>query len=1486
MYFTHLHLHSHYSLLDGLSKVEDILKKAKEMGLDALALTDHGALYGAIEFYTEAKKLGIKPIIGCELYLAPRTLYDKTPKIDTKFYHLPVLVKNLTGYKNLLKLVTIGQLEGFYYKPRIDKEVLKKYSEGLIALSGCLRGEIPQALLQGNYQKAKELLKEYQSIFSKENFYLELQDHSELEEQRKANELLIKLAKEEGAPFVVTCDSHYLNLEDKRTHEVLLAVQTGTDVEDEERFTMKKADLHFKSPQEVIKNFESYPEVFENIKKIVDDCNLELELNKITFPRFEVSTGEDHFEYLKKLAYEGFEKLYKDNIKAKERLEYELDVIKQTNFADYFLIIYDFIKFAEENGILTNTRGSAAGSLVAYVLGITKVDPLKFELYFERFLNPERIQPPDIDVDVADDKRNILIDYIVSKYGKDHVAQIITFGYMKSRMAVRDVNRALGYSYSFGDKIAKLIPFNMTIKEALEKIPELKELYETDEKAKEVLDISQKLEGVARHASTHAAGVVISPEPLVNYLPLQHSSRNEEEIITQYDMYDLENIGLIKIDILGLKNLTVIKNSLRIIKKVYDKEIDLDKIGFDDKKVYELLAKGETIGVFQVESEGMRRYLKELKPTNIEDLAAMLALFRPGPMELIPQFIKRKHHQEPITYLHPQLKPILEKTYGICVTGDAMIQTANPGGLMRMDTVVANSSSVDIQSLDFEKNKFIKKGIIGKYDNGVKDVYKITLRTGKEIRATAEHRFWTPFGWKSVKELKVGDFLATPKKLFIGNKNFDVNKIKILAYLIADGSLTSGASCYFVNKKQILLNDFKKRAESAFKDIVIHFSSHLRNVKRAIPIKKDATGSSYHQPNSILRWLRELGLKTKDGGVSSEDKFIPSFIFGLKVNLIANFLAAYWDCDGGITKKGAYLTTISKRLAFDIQTLLLKLGINSYLYLSEEYKGRHKKIQKVYRLWVYDRAAFKKTIGDLMLTNKKKALKHLSKNIYCKEFVPRKIFLEKTLNYLRNYKLSQRAFCRLAKINRSAFFKNKNKQKNRLDIDVARKIARYLKDPLLLKICNRKNVFRWEDIIKIEYAGKERVYEIEVEGTHNYIVNNVISHNCVYQEQLMRIAHDLAGFSMAEADVLRKAVGKKIKTLLDAQKEKMIKGMTERGVKKEIALKIWEWVEPFARYGFNKGHSASYARITYQTAWLKTYYPNAFMAALLTSDFGDLDRVAIEISECERLKIKVLPPSVNSSFVEFGIDKETKDIYFSLAAIKNVGVAAATQIVEERQKNGPYSNLSDFLKRVERQFLNRKTLESLMKAGALDCFGSRELMVDNLDEILNWANHNSNKNNHYQLDLFGGENEDILERLKREKGEPPIDRLRRINWEREYLGLYLTSHPLEGYEKVLLKHSFLPSKINFSLLGKKIKIGGFISGIQKIRTKTGENMVFLKLADRERIIEVVLFPKILKQNQFLLEEDKVVIIEGKMDKRNGGFQIIGDKIEEIKPLEA
>jgi len=1483
MYFTHLHVHSHYSLLDGMSKIDELLDLTKKMGLEALALTDHGVLYGAIEFYTKAKDKGIKPIIGCELYLSPRTRHDKAPKVDTKFYHLTLLVKNQIGYHNLINLVTIGELEGFYYKPRVDKEVLRKYSEGLIALSGCLRGEIPQALLAKNIFKAKELVLEYQDIFGKDNFYLELQDHPELPEQNQANDLLLQLSQETGAPTVVTCDSHYPLKEDKRVHEVLLAVQTGADADSEDRLTMAQVDLHLKEPQEIIKNFKNHPEIFENIKKIVAACNLELDLNKLVFPKFQTPEGEPSFDYLEKLARENFSQFYDENNKeAKARLEYELGIIKKTNFADYFLVIYDIIRFAREKGILTNARGSVVGSLAAYILGITHIDPIKYDLYFERFLNPERIEPPDIDFDVADDRRQEIIIYISEKYGQDHVAQVLTFGVMKSRLAVRDVNRALGHSYALGDQIAKLIPQNLPLREALKTISEFREIYETNNEAREVIDIAQRLEGVARHASTHAAGVVITPEPIVNFVPLQHSSRSEKEIVTQYEMHSLESIGLVKIDILGLANLTVVKNTLRIIKKVYDQDINLDALGFEDKKVYNLLSQGETIGLFQVESEGMRHYLKDLKPNSLEDIIAMLALYRPGPMELIPKFINRKRGKEKIIYLHPKLESILENTYGVCVAGDAVIQTANPGGIMRMDTLVKDSSLTNIQSLDFERNKFLKKTIIGKYDNGVKDVYKITLRTGKEIKATDKHQFWTPSGWKIVKELKIGDFLATPKKLFVGNKNFNINKIKILAYLIADGALTSGVSCYFVNKDQILLKDFKKSVELAFKNTLVHFSTHKRNVKRAIPAKKDKTGSLYHQPNSVLRWLRELGLKTKHGGFSSEDKFVPRFIFELKDNLITAFLAAYWDCDGGINKKLAYITTISKRLAFDIQTLLLKLGINSYIYFTEKYVGRYKEIKKVYKLCVYDLVAFKKQIGYLMLASKKKILKSLAKNIYRREFVPRKIFLEKTLTYLKDYKISQRAFCRLAKINRSAFFKNNNKQKNRLEIEVARKIATYLQNSVLQKICDKANVIRWEDIINIEYGGKEKVYDIEVQGTHNYIVNNIISHNCVFQEQLMQIAHDLAGFSMAEADVLRKAVGKKMKVLLHAQKEKLIEGMIKNNIKKPTAEKIWEWVEPFARYGFNKGHSSSYARITYQTAWLKVHYPNAFMAALLTSDFGNLDRVAIEIKECERMGIKVISPSVNKSFVEFGTDKETGNIIFGLSAIKNVGTGVAEMIQIERQQNGQFTNLINFFKRIPRQVLNRKTLESLIKSGALDCFGSRELMVDNLDKILEWS-YSVNNHNNFQMGLFKEDAGDILSHLG--QSFPP-DKTKRLVWEKEYLGIYLTGHPLDDYKGILGKIALTVSQLGALHLGKRIKVCGFVSRIQRVRTKIGKPMVFTQISDYEHSIDVVLYPTVLANYMTSLSEDKVILVEGRMDKRNGEYQIIGEKIEEIKPMEA
>ncbi|MCX6737037.1 MAG: DNA polymerase III subunit alpha, partial [Candidatus Parcubacteria bacterium] len=1013
-------------------------------------------LYGAIEFYTKALSAGIKPIIGCEFYVAARTLDDKNTKQDADYSHLLLLAKNEKGYRNLLKLVTISNLRGFYYKPRIDHTVLKEHSEGLICATACLRGEVPRAILNNDFEKVNLLIDEYKNMFTEGDFYLELQHHPELEEQKIVNEALIKLGKEKNIKTIVTCDSHYLNKEDLETHEILLAVQTGSVMEDEKRFSMRQIDASFKTAEEIAKDFPNHLELFDNIQEIVDKCNLHLEMGKVIFPSFDVPDGLSAFDYLRELANQRYERFYKlDDQKAQERLSYELGVIKQTGFSDYFLIVQDFVNYCRNNGILTNTRGSAAGCMVSYILGITDVDPLKYDLYFERFLNPDRIAPPDIDVDVADNKRNDLIQYITDKYGEDHVSQIVTFGVMKARLASRDVTRALGLPYSLGDQISKFIPFNADIETALEEVQELRQLYDTNPEAATIIDNARKLEGVVRHASPHAAGIIISKQPLTDYVPLQHSSRNEKDIISQYSMYDIEKIGLLKIDILGLANLTVIKNALRIIKKLKneDQEMNLDSLGFEDKKVFQLLSKGETVGVFQLESSGMRRYLQELKPTCFEDIVAMVALYRPGPMDLLPSYIDRKNGREKISYLHPLLEPILSSTYGVMI----------------------------------------------------------------------------------------------------------------------------------------------------------------------------------------------------------------------------------------------------------------------------------------------------------------------------------------------------------------------------------------------------------------------------------------------YQEQLMKVARDLAGFTLAEADILRKAVGKKNKELLNTQKEKMLQGMVKNNINKNIAEKIWNWFEPFAQYGFNKSHAVSYARIAYQTAWLKSYYPAAFMAALLTSDFGNLDRIAIEVAECEKIGAKVKPPSVNYSFVEFGVEKEKSGILFGLSAIKNVGVGGGGIIIEKRQTNGVYLNISDFVKRSPRNVLNKKALESLIKAGALDCFGDRQKMLDKLPDILNLADRLNNNKNNSQQGLFGeeyhnsgGSDFDDL------SGDTP--RSMKLAWEKEYLGLHISEHPLDDFRGFIAKKSLAIANLLPQMAGRKVKACGLMCRVKKITTKTGRSMVIACLSDTAQSVELVFFPTIFDRYSSVIVNDQVVIAEGKLEQRNGEMQIVCDKLEALENI--
>lgn len=710
--FVHLHVHTEYSLLDGANRIKDLIKRTKELGMDSIAITDHGVMYGVVDFYKEAVNNGIKPIIGCEIYTTAGSRFDKKDGRDSDPGHMVLLAKNNVGYKNLMKIVSIGFTEGFYYKPRVDMEVLEKYSEGLIALSACLSGDIPKAILNNNYKKAEELALKLNSIFGQDNFYLELQMNG-IEEQNIVNQQLIKLSRETGIPLIATNDAHYLRREDARAHEILLCIQTGKSINDEDRMMFSSDDFYIKSPEEMEELFKNIPEAISNTVSVAQRCNVELEFNKLHLPQFSVPEGREPYEYLRSLCYQGFERRYPEEERdedKKNRLEYELSIIKQMGYVDYFLIVGDFIRYAKENGIMVGPgRGSAAGSLVAYCLEITNIDPIKYSLLFERFLNPERISMPDIDIDFCFERRQEVIDYVVEKYGKDRVAQIITFGTMAARAVIRDVGRALDMPYGDVDVIAKMIPFQpgMSIDKALELNPELKQQYEEDEKVRELINTARLLEGMPRHASTHAAGVIISKDPLTEYVPLQKS---EGSVTTQFTMGLLEELGLLKMDFLGLRTLTVIRDAVNLIKKNHGREIGINELKMDDPKVFKLIGEGKTSGVFQLESAGMTQFMKELQPSSFEDIIAGISLYRPGPMDQIPRYIKYKRNPELIKYDHPLLEGILNVTYGCMVYQEQVMQVVRElagYSMGRADLVRRAMAKKKISVMEQERKNFI-----------------------------------------------------------------------------------------------------------------------------------------------------------------------------------------------------------------------------------------------------------------------------------------------------------------------------------------------------------------------------------------------------------------------------------------------------------------------------------------------------------------------------------------------------------------------------------------------------------------------------------------------------------------------------------------------------------------------------------------------------------------------------------------------------------
>ncbi len=1068
MSFVHLHVHSEYSLLDGLSKISELLEVCNEYDMPALALTDHGAMHGAIEFYLKSQKANVKPIVGVEAYVARRSRFDKTASHDTDPFHITLLAKNFTGYQNLLKLTSLAHIEGYYYKPRVDKDILRKYSEGVICLSGCIGAEIPSALREQDEKKAKNLIAEYRDIFGEDNFYIELQDQ-ELDFVQEVYKRLGEIAGNMNLPVVATNDVHYVRKEDAYAQDVLLAIQTKQEINDPNRklCLLDSPTYYLRSPKEMSEIFYQRPEAIENSLRIAESVDLQIPIGEFIFPKYETPDNLTPDQYLKQLSYEkAREKFGELTDEVRKRLDYELDVISQKGYATYFLVFIDIAGFCHQSKILIQARGSAVGSLVLYVTGVNNVNPLEYNVPFERFLNPERPSSPDIDLDMEDAKRGAVIEFTKQRFGADKVAQIVTFGRMEERTAVRDVGRALGLPYALVDRIAKLIPMGAQghhgkIEDALQKITELKTEYESNPDVRRMIDFAVKIQGTARHAGTHAAGVIVTDKPITEYVPLMLDSK-KEGAMTQFDMYSLDinakpdALGLLKLDFLGIRNLSILQRAVELVERYNNITIDLQKIPLDDPKVYALISEGHTTGLFQIESSGFRQLARDLRPTTIEDIMAMVALYRPGPMEQIPKFIEGKRDPSKIEYPHPALEDVLKETYGVLV----------------------------------------------------------------------------------------------------------------------------------------------------------------------------------------------------------------------------------------------------------------------------------------------------------------------------------------------------------------------------------------------------------------------------------------------YQEQAMEIPQVMAGFTLGRADVLRRAIGKKSKELMAKEREEFIQAAQKaKGYSKKEAEDIFNYIETFASYGFNKGHSVSYGIIVYQTAYLKVHYPIEYMTALLSCEAQNAEKVALVLKECQRLEIPIRLPSINVSQIDFSIEEEDGDrsIRFGLSAVKNVGYAALDGIVKERETNGPFTSFANFCLRVDTQKVNRKVIESLIKVGAFDEFGSRQGMLQVLPELLQQASALQKQQAMGQVGLFEtGDSTTVfqLTSVVVPSSEEVSHRVL-LEWEKELLGFYLTEHPLEKELQTLQRYiTHKIGDLEESAIGTYVTVGGVVSSMRRIITKSSQQeMAFMQLSDFTGTLEAIIFPKIFQNGVRTIQEDQIILVHGRIDnKEEKELKLIAEKI--------
>ena len=1347
--FTHLHTHSHYSLLDGLPKIPDLIDCVKDLGMDSVALTDHGVLYGAVEFFKVAKEKGVKPIIGCEVYVAFEKHTDKRPNIDSKSYHMILLAKNQIGYQNLVKLVTKAHLEGYYYKPRIDEELLEQHAEGLIGTSACINGKIPKLLLANKLEEAEALALRYQKLFGKDSFYFELQHHQSIPEQEKVNKKLTELSKKTGIPLIATNDIHYLRPEDAEAQDVLMLINTGADPNDPERLSLKSDDFSMLSPDAMLEHFKDVPEAIENTQKIVELCDFEFELGKTRLPHFDVPGGKTPEEYLTQISKEGLRKRFGENItqEMKDRLDYELSVINKTGFSSYILIVQDFINWAKQNRIVVGPgRGSAGGSLVCYVTNITNVNPLKHDLLFERFLNPERIAMPDIDVDFTDRRRDEVLKYVSEKYGHDKVAQIITFGTMASRAVIRDVGRALAYSYSYCDALAKMVPFGMDLSETMDKVSEFKSLYDSDPMGKRLIDLALKLEGVARHASTHACGVVISAVPLDEMVPLQHPPGQETNIVTQYEMHAIEDLGILKMDFLGLKNLTIIEDTLARIYVIRNEKIDIENIPFDDKPTYKLLQDAITTSVFQLE----------------------------------------------------------------CLSGDTKVSNTS------IKKLYERKDRKRMQSVYLDEGKIHRNEIIDILKGPEKEFYNLVAENKWSIKASKDHYFMTYDGWKKLEDIKPGERLMI---------NLKAN------HTIYNTCQTCG--------KQI---DGQREGKSnlCYRCSARHYSNPSKSESRR-KIKE-----------SRMRFYQNGG-KPWNIGLTAENN-TKLKLTGEKISkaLSGRSLEELWGKERAekFRKEHSLRMTGKNNSMFGMPSPHRKGGFRKDLnhYVRSSWEADFARILNLHKIsYQYEPTTFPltKTNGEII-------------NYTPDFYVPSQNMFYEIKGWMHDadvekIKLFQEQYpqYQFTIISATKFAELSLKYKKLISWECPQM---------------PKKDFNFIKVKEIIYAGKETSYDIKMKSPgNNFIANGFLVHNSdgmkrylkdlkptefediiamvalyrpgpmqfipdyierkhgkqkieyiheklepilkstygimIYQEQLMKLAQDIAGFTLGEADVLRKAVGKKIKSLLDAQEKKFIEGCVKNGTSKKIAEELWQWILPFAAYGFNKSHSAAYATIAYQTAYLKAHYPVEFMAAVLTSEKTDVERIALLIEECKKMDIEVLPPNINESLKNFTVVPDQNKIRFGLLAVKNVGENIIDAVTEEIKANGQFKSMSDFINRVQSKDLNKKSMEALIKAGAFDQFAERNQLLQNLERLLEIARENTKNKSNGQIGLFTSASSYKPTEIKMEPAEP-AKMLEKLTWEKELLGLYVSSHPLNGFRKVFESRTTPISKIDKSMINK------------------------------------------------------------------------------------